>query len=211
MKLSQLKSLIKEEIQVAVFEQQLNESKLTDFFSKIKAAAVKTARANYKDAVNHVNIEKLEANPMPDGLLDKAQQELEAKSSTIQEGFIDTVKKFSVGGLVVGGFGSLFSGIASLAGGLQYIDRSFDKWYYETIQGMAESDVMKIMIDMYGAQAAEGSIWFKLGMYAFFVFFTIATLSLITIYIIKKTTPAPPPTPSKFDRRRSKKNRLALL
>lgn len=195
-----LKQIIREEVQMAVFEQQLNESKLTDFFSKIKAAAVKAARSKYKDAVDHVDMEKLEAKPLPSGILDKAQKELEAKSSTIREGFLDSIKKFSVGGLVVGGFGSLFSGIASLAGGLQYINRSFDKWYYETIQGMAESDVMKIMIDMYGAQAAEGSIWFKLGMYAFFVFFTIAVLSLITIYIIKKTTPTPPPTPSKFSK-----------
>ena len=51
---------------------------------------------------------------------------------------------------------------------------------------MAESDVMKIMIDLYGAKAAEQSIWLKLGSYAFFVFFTLATLSFIVAYATRK-------------------------
>jgi hypothetical protein len=208
---SDLKRIIKEEIQLAVFEQQLQESKLTDFLSKIKAAAVKAAKTNYEDAASHVNMEKLTAKPLPQGALEKAQMELEKDSQTLSEGFVDQIKQFAKGGLVGGGLGSVISGIVSIAGGLQYIDRSFNQWYYKTIQGMAESDVMKIMVDMYGAQAAEGSIWFKLGMYAFFVFFTIATLSFITLYIIKKTGPAPVDPFASFNRKAKKGLKEATL
>ena len=202
---SDLKRIIKEEIQLVVFEQQLQESKLTDFLSKIKAVAVKAAKTNYEDAASHVNMEKLTAKPLPQGALEKAQMELEKDSQTLSEGFVDQIKQFAKGGLVGGGLGSVISGIVSIAGGLQYIDRSFNQWYYKTIQGMAESDVMKIMVDLYGAQATEGSIWFKLGMYAFFVFFTIATLSFITLYIIKKTGPAPVDSFASFNRKAKKK------
>jgi len=205
MKKSELNQLIKEEIQLAVFEQQLTESKLTDFLSKIKAAAVKAAKANYEEASNHVNIDNLTTKPLPQGAMEKAQMELETDSQSLNEGFVDRLKQFAKGGLLGGGIGSFVSGILSVAGGLQYIDRSFNQWYYKTIQGMAESDVMKIMVDMYGAQAAEGSIWFKLGMYAFFVFFTIATLSFITLYIIKKTGPAPVDKFDSFNKRPKKK------
>jgi len=205
MKKLELKELIKEEIQLAVFEQQLTESKLTDFLSKIKAAAVKAAKANYEEASNHVNIDNLTTKPLPQGAMEKAQMELETDSQSLNESFVDRLKQFAKGGLLGGGIGSFVSGILSVAGGLQYIDRSFNQWYYKTIQGMAESDVMKIMVDMYGAQAAEGSIWFKLGMYAFFVFFTIATLSFITLYIIKKTGPAPVDKFDSFNKRPKKK------
>ena len=99
MKLTEFRKLIREEVQVAVFEQQLTEGTLGDFLSKVKAAAVATARTNYQDAMDHVNVDKLVAKPLPTGILNKAQRELEIKSQSIDEGFIDTIRNFSLAGL----------------------------------------------------------------------------------------------------------------
>lgn len=183
---TEFRKLIREEIQHVVYEQQLTEGKLTDFFSKIKDAATKVAKDNYQDAMQHVDTNKLESKPLPTGILNKAQKELETKSQSIEEGFIDSIKKISAKGTLAGMYGSIGSGLLAASAGLSYLDATFNKWYYQYIQGMAESEVMKVMTDLYGAKAAEGSIWFKLGMYAFFVFFTIAVLSYITLRITSK-------------------------
>ena len=183
MKQSELRQLIKEEIQTAIFKQQLNENKLGEFLSSIKTAAIKAAKDNCQDAMNHVDTDKLKAEPLPSGLLDKAQRELQKEPQDINEGrFRDFMEK----GFKTGVYGSAISAITALSAGTDYLGMSFNKWYYNTIQGMAESDVMKVMTDLYGAKAAESSIWFKLGMYAFFIFFTIAILSIITLKLTKK-------------------------
>ena len=183
MKTSELRQIIKEEIQTAIFKQRLNEGKLGDFFSGIKSAAINAAKANYQDAMNHVDVDKLEAKPLPSGLLDKAQSEIEMESQDLNEG---RLRDFIEKGMKTGVYGSAISALTALSAGTDYLEMSFNKWYYSAIQGMAEADVMKVMTDLYGAKAAESSIWFKLGMYAFFIFFTIAILSIIASKLTRK-------------------------
>jgi len=183
MKKSELRQIIKEEIQSIVLKNHLNEGKFINFLDKIKTAAIKAAKMNYQEAINVVDVDALSSKPLPPGLLDKAKAELDMKSQTLNEGFMDTVRKFATGGLKVGGFGSLVTGLSTLSAASDYVDMSFNKWYYETIQGMAKADVMKVMVDLYGAKATESSMYMNLGMYAFFVFFVIAVLSFITIKI----------------------------
>jgi hypothetical protein len=186
MKVSEFRKLIREETQVAVYKQQLNEGKLGDLLSRIKSAAMQAVTKNYDSAKQFVDIDKLKERPIQSNSINKVQKDLEVQSQQISEGFLDNVKKFAMRGAKVGVIGSAFSGITALGSAGEYLNQSFNRWYYETIQGMAESDVMKIMTDLYGAKAAEASIWFKLGTYAFFAFFVIALLSIITLKITKK-------------------------
>jgi hypothetical protein len=73
-----------------------------------------------------------------------------------------------------------------MSGWIQYLNSSFTKWYYTEIQKLAEPEVMKVMQDLGSAGQAEGSIWGKLGMYAFFIFFTIAVISLVAARMTQK-------------------------
>jgi hypothetical protein len=186
MKATQFRTLIREEVQLAVFEQQLSEGKLSDFFGQIKAAATKAAKDSYQDAEKLIDMNKLASKPLPTNSISKAQSELETKSQALQEGFIDTIRNFSRKALHTGLMGSAVSAITALSAGMTYLDASFTKWYYEYIQGMAESEVMRVMTDLYGAKAAEGSIWFKLGAYAFLVFFVVTLLSIATLKLTRQ-------------------------
>ena len=177
MKKSELRQLIREELQLAVFEQQMSESKLSNFFSQIKIAATKAANANYQDAEKFIDMDKLASKPLPTDLLNKAQNELETKSQALNEGFVDTIRNLSRKTFAASAIGTIAGATLALSSGMSYLDATFNKWYYQYIQGMAESEVMRVMTDTYGAKAAEGSIWFKLGMYAFLVFFVVALVS----------------------------------
>jgi hypothetical protein len=81
----------------------------------------------------------------------------------------------------------IITAFISISGWIQYLDSSFTKWYYSEIQHLAEPEVMKVMQDMGKAGQAEGSVWAKLGMYAFFIFFTIAVISMIAARLTNKT------------------------
>jgi len=186
MKLSEFKSLIKEEVDLALFEHQLTEGKISDFLSKIKLAAMKAAKDNYSDAIAHIDVDKLKAEPMSISKLDKVQRELESQSQQISEGFVDKLKSFARKGFAIGAIGSVISGATVAVSAMNYLDYSFTKWYYTTIQGMAKPEVMKAMNDIYGAKVEESSIWFTFGMYVFSVFFVIALLSYASIRINKQ-------------------------
>ena len=80
----------------------------------------------------------------------------------------------------------IITALVSMAGWIQYLDSSFTKWYYTEIQKLAEPEVMKVMQDMGSAGQAEGSIYAKFGMYAFFIFFTIAVISLVAARMTQK-------------------------
>jgi hypothetical protein len=80
----------------------------------------------------------------------------------------------------------IITALVSMSGWIQYLDSSFTKWYYTEIQKLAEPEVMKVMQDLGRAGQAEGSIYGKLGMYAFFIFFTIAVISLVAARMTQK-------------------------
>lgn len=177
-----------EDLELAFYTQGINEGKMGDFFGQIRELATKAAEKHYEDAAEHIDVAKLEKYPLKGSEINSAQKELEKQSFNIDEGFLDSLKNLTIKSFKTGLYGSVITGSVALSAGLNYIDATFNKWYYQYIQGMAESDVMKVMTDLYGAKAAEGGIWFKIGLYAFFVFFTLAVLSYITARIIHATT-----------------------
>jgi hypothetical protein len=164
---------------------QMNEG-LGSSIAKIRNLAVKMASTKFDRAQQHLKVDKIAmANFNPKGAMDAATSALSSKTD-LDEDLKSAINKIAV----KIGTGSTMAGIitalVSMSGWLQYLDASFTKWYYSEIQHLAEPEVMKVMQDIGKAGQAEGSIWAKFGMYAFFIFFTIATISLVAARMTKK-------------------------
>ena len=101
----------------------------------------------------------------------------------MNEDLKSTINKFAVNVGSKSALGAIISAVLTAGSWAQYAEASFSQWYYTEIQRLAEPEVMKVMQDIYGAQAAEGSLWAKLGMYAFFIFFTIAVVMFVSAKI----------------------------
>ena len=170
----------------SVNETTLNEG-FGDSIKKIKSLAIKMASTKYDRAKSHLNIDKIASADKFDG----SDAMNKATSALLQQNDLDEDLKSTINNLAVKlGTGATMMGIitalVSMSGWIQYLDSSFTKWYYTEIQKLAEPEVMKVMQDLGSAGQAEGSIYGKLGMYAFFIFFTIAVISLVAARMTQK-------------------------
>ena len=171
----------------SVTETTLNEG-FGDSIKKIRSLAIKMASTKYDRAKSHLNIDKIASADDFNGTdaMNKATSAL-LQQNDLDEDLKSAINKIAV---KVGGSSTMMAIITafiSVSGWIQYLDSSFTKWYYSEIQKLAEPEVMKIMQDMGKAGQAEGSVWAKLGMYAFFIFFTIAVISIIAARLTNKT------------------------
>jgi hypothetical protein len=171
----------------SVNEIALNEG-FADSIKKIRNLAIKIASTKYDRAKSHLNIDKIaDADDF------KGTDAMnKATAALLQQKDLDEDLKSAINKIAVKlGAGSTMMGIitalVSLSGWVQYLDASFTKWYYTEIQKLAEPEVMKVMQDLGRAGQAEGSIYGKIGMYAFFIFFTIAVISLVAARMTKGT------------------------
>ncbi len=165
----------------------LNEG-LGDSIKKIRNLAIKMASTKFDRAKSHLNIDKIASADEFDG----TDAMNKATSALLQQTDLDEDLKSAINKIAVKlGTGATMMGIitalVSMSGWIQYLDSSFTKWYYTEIQKLAEPEVMKVMQDLGRAGQAEGSIYGKLGMYAFFIFFTIAVISLVAARMTKGT------------------------
>jgi len=171
----------------SVNENALNEG-FGDSIKKIRNLAIKMASTKYDRAKSHLNIDKIASADDFNG----TDAMNKATSALLQQNDLDEDLKSAINKIAVKlGTGATMMGIitalVSMSGWIQYLDSSFTKWYYTEIQKLAEPEVMKVMQDMGKAGQAEGSIYGKLGMYAFFIFFTIAVISLVAARITKSS------------------------
>ena len=171
--------------------ESVNETTLKEGFSdsikKIKSLAIKMASTKYDRAKTHLNIDKIASADKFDG----SDAMNKATSALLQQNDLDEDLKSAINKIAVKlGTGATMMGVitalVSMSGWIQYLNSSFTKWYYTEIQKLAEPEVMKVMQDMGSAGQAEGSIYGKLGMYAFFIFFTIAVISLVAARMTQK-------------------------
>jgi hypothetical protein len=168
-------------------ETTLNEG-FGDSIKKIRNLAIKMASTKYDRAKSHLNIDKIASADDFNG----TDAMNKATAALLQQNDLDEDLKSAINKIAVKlGTGATMMGIItafiSISGWIQYLDSSFTKWYYSEIQHLAEPEVMKVMQDMGKAGQAEGSVWSKLGMYAFFIFFTIAVISMIAARLTNKT------------------------
>jgi hypothetical protein len=171
----------------SVAETALNEG-FGDSIKKIRALAIKMASTKYDRAKSHLNIDKIASADDFNG----TDAMNKATTALLQQNDLDEDLKSAINKIAVKlGTGATMMGIItafiSISGWIQYLDSSFTKWYYTEIQHLAEPEVMKVMQDIGKAGQAEGSIWAKLGMYAFFIFFTIAVISIVAARLTNKT------------------------
>ena len=168
-------------------ETTLNES-LGDSIKKIRNLAIKMASTKYDRAKSHLNLDKIASADDFDGkdTMNKATTAL-LQQNDLDEDLKATINKIAVklgtGATMIG----IITALVSMSGWIQYLDSSFTKWYYTEIQKLAEPEVMKVMQDLGRAGQEEGSIWGKFGMYAFFIFFTIAVISLVAARMTQGT------------------------
>ena len=170
----------------SVTETTLNEG-FGDSIKKIRSLAIKMASMKYDRAKSHLNLDKIASADDFDG----KDTMNKATAALLQQKDLDEDLKSAINKIAVKlGTGSTMLGIitalVSMSGWIQYLDSSFTKWYYTEIQKLAEPEVMKVMQDIGKAGQAEGSIYGKLGMYAFFIFFTIAVISLVAARMTQK-------------------------
>jgi hypothetical protein len=170
----------------SVNETTLNEG-LGDSIKKIKNLAIKMATTKYDRAKSHLNVDKIASAEEFNG----TDAMNKATAALLQQNDLDEDLKSAINKIAVKlGTGStmlsIITALVSMSGWIQYLDSSFTKWYYTEIQKLAEPEVMKVMQDLGRAGQAEGSIYGKLGMYAFFIFFTIAVISLVAARMTQK-------------------------
>jgi hypothetical protein len=171
----------------SVNETTLNEG-FGDSIKKIRNLAIKMASTKYDRAKSHLNLDKIASADDFDGkdTMNKATTAL-LQQNDLDEDLKSAINKIAVklgtGATMMG----IITALVSMSGWIQYLDSSFTKWYYTEIQKLAEPEVMKVMQDLGRAGQAEGSIYGKLGMYAFFIFFTIAVISLVAARMTQKT------------------------
>jgi hypothetical protein len=171
----------------SVNETTLNEG-FGDSIKKIRNLAIKMASTKYDRAKSHLNLDKIASADDFNGkdTMNKATTAL-LQQNDLDEDLKSAINKIAVklgtGATMMG----IITALVSMSGWIQYLDSSFTKWYYTEIQKLAEPEVMKVMQDLGRAGQAEGSIYGKLGMYAFFIFFTIAVISLVAARMTKAT------------------------
>ena len=168
-------------------ETTLNEG-FGDSIKKIRNLAIKMASTKYDRAKSHLNLDKIASADDFDGkdTMNKATTAL-LQQNNLDEDLKAVINKIAVklgtGATMLG----VITALVSMSGWIQYLDSSFTKWYYTEIQKLAEPEVMKVMQDLGRAGQEEGSIWGKFGMYAFFIFFTIAVISLVAARMTQGT------------------------
>ena len=169
----------------SVNENTLNEG-FGDSIKKIRNLAIKMASTKYDRAKSHLNIDKIASADDLNGTdaMNKATAAL-LQQKDLDEDLKSAINKIAVKLGTNATMISIITALVSLSGWVKYLDSSFTKWYYSEIQHLAEPEVMKIMIDMGKAGQEEGSIWAKFAMYAFFIFFTIAVISLVAARLTK--------------------------
>jgi len=169
----------------SVNETTLNEG-LGDSIKKIRNLAIKMASTKYDRAKSHLNIDKIASADDLNGTdaMNKATSAL-LQQKDLDEDLKSAINKIAVKLGTNATMISIITALVSLSGWIKYLDASFTKWYYTEIQHLAEPEVMKIMVDMGKAGQVEGSLWGKFAMYAFFIFFTIAVISLVAARLTK--------------------------
>jgi len=169
---------------VKLFEDFVNEpvnEGMLDLMVAVKDLARKMAKDHAKEASQFVLDGAVINDPERDAEMSLSKM---SKELQINEGLKDTVKKWAKKTNTVSLYGSILTGLGTVGAYLNYLDNKFYEWYYKTIKGMADYEILGLLQSKHDLQA-DISTWEKtILMYAFFVFFTIFVVS----YATKKMT-----------------------
>ena len=169
----------------------LNESRtpmnegLGDSLKAVKVLAMKMAKKYAKEASNYIDDSVVDANlnPAKDAL--KVQSKI-GKEVSVNEGLMDTIRKYAAGASYITGAGSLLSGLGIGGAYLNHLDSKFSEWYYSKIQKLADWEIHQLLQKKHGIDA-DISQWEVMALkYAFMVFFIMFVVSFAAHLITKK-------------------------
>ena len=165
---------------------QINEG-FGDVIKKIRTLAIKVASKKFDRAKSHLDVDKIATSDEFDGndAMKKATSAL-LQQTEMNEDLKAAINKIAVKLGTTSSMLAIITALISISGWVRYLDASFTKWYYTEIQKLAEPAVMQIMQDLGKAGQVEGSMYGKFAMYAFFIFFTIAVISLVAARMTQK-------------------------
>ena len=162
------------------YYESANEGML-DMMVAVKDLARKMAKDYAKEASQFVLDGAVINDPERDAEMSLSKM---SKELQVNEGLKDTIKKWAKKTNTVSLYGSILTGLGTVGAYLNYLDNKFYEWYYKTIKGMADYEILGLLQSKHDLQA-DISTWEKtILMYAFFVFFTIFVVS----YATKKMT-----------------------
>jgi len=162
------------------YYESANEGML-DMMVAVKDLARKIAKDYAKEASQFVLDGAVINDPERDAEMSLSKM---SKELQVNEGLKDTIKKWAKKTNTVSLYGSILTGLGTVGAYLNYLDNKFYEWYYKTIKGMADYEILGLLQSKHDLQA-DISTWEKtILMYAFFVFFTIFVVS----YATKKMT-----------------------
>ena len=120
------------------YYESANEGML-DMMVAVKDLARKIAKDYAKEASQFVLDGAVINDPERDAEMSLSKM---SKELQINEGLKDTVKKWAKKTNTVSLYGSILTGLGTVGAYLNYLDNKFYEWYYKTIKGMADYEIL---------------------------------------------------------------------
>lgn len=173
---------------VKLFEEFTNEpvnEGLKDMLQVVKDMARKMAKEYAEEASEFISDPEALAKLNPEKDVKKAELKV-AKEVSVNEGLMDTIRKYADAATYVTGAGSLLSGLGIGGAYLNYIDNKIYEWYYSSIRKLADWEIHELMQKKYGVDAdiSQWEVWAL--KYAFMAFFIMFVVSFAAKLIVKK-------------------------
>ena len=173
---------------VKLFEEFANEpvnEGLRDMLQVVKDLARKMAKDYAEEASEFIDDAEALAKVNPEKEAKKAEMKV-SKEVSVDEGLMDTIRKYADAATYVTGAGSLLSALGVGGAYLNYVDNSIYEWYYSKIRKLADWEIHELMQKKYGVDAdiSQWEMWAL--KYAFMAFFIMFVVSFAAKLITKK-------------------------
>ena len=173
---------------VKLFEEFANEpvnEGLKDMLQVVKDLAKKMAKDYAEEASEFIDDAEALAKLNPEKEAKKAEAKV-AKEVSVNEGLMDTIRKYADAATYITGSGSLLSAIGIASAYINYVDNSIYEWYYANIRKLADWEIHQLMQQKYGVDAdiSQWEMWAL--KYAFMAFFIMFVVSFAAKLITKK-------------------------
>lgn len=173
---------------VKLFEEFANEpvnEGLKDMLQVVKDLARKMAQEYAEDASEFIADAEALSKLNPEKEAKKAEAKV-AKEVSVNEGLMDTIRKYADAATYITGSGSLLSAIGIAGAYVNYVDNKIYEWYYANIRKLADWEIHQLMQQKYGVDAdiSQWEVWAL--KYAFMAFFIMFVVSFAAKLITKK-------------------------
>ena len=174
---------------VRLFEEFINDQPvnegLKDMLQSVKDLARKMAKDYAEEASGFIDNAEALAKVNPEREAKKAEAKV-AKEVSVNEGLMDTIRKYADAATYITGSGSILSAIGIAGAYVNYVDNKIYERYYANIKKLADWEIHDLMQKKYGVDAdiSQWEVWAL--KYAFMAFFIMFVVSFAAKLITKK-------------------------